>query len=157
MTIAAETVAAETVLPRTVTVALTGVAVATTSCTPPARPANNVAANKQIAAAQLAARGWAGQMSCLDNLWTHESSWNVYATNPSSGAYGSLFYTILSFHAAHVFVGLVVIAVVLLRAALGHFTRERHLAVTNAAWYWHFVDVVWLFVLTSLYFTPRFS
>ncbi|GJG86951.1 hypothetical protein tb265_21320 [Gemmatimonadetes bacterium T265] len=76
---------------------------------------------------------------------------------PQSGAYGSLFYTITGFHGAHVFVGLVVIAVLLVRALLGHFTRERHLAVTNASWYWHFVDVVWLFVLTSLYLTPRFT
>lgn len=67
-------------------VALAGVA-ATASCSPP-RPANNVAHNKQIAFSQLAARGWANQAQCLDNLWTHESSWNVYATNPSSGAYG---------------------------------------------------------------------
>ncbi len=74
-----------------------------------------------------------------------------------SGAYGSLFYTITGFHGAHVFVGIVVITVVLVRALLGHFTAERHLAVTNASWYWHFVDVVWLFVLTSLYFTPRFT
>jgi hypothetical protein len=47
-----------------------------------------VALNKQIAWDQLVARGWAGQAQCLVNLWTHESSWNVYATNPSSGAYG---------------------------------------------------------------------
>jgi hypothetical protein len=68
-------------------IALAGVA-ATTSCSPPPRPANNVALNKQIAWNQLVARGWASQAQCLVNLWTHESSWNVYATNPSSGAYG---------------------------------------------------------------------
>ena len=69
-----------------VAVALAGVA-ATTSCSPP-RPANSVTHNKQVAFAQLSARGWTSQAQCLDNLWTHESSWNVYATNPSSGAYG---------------------------------------------------------------------
>jgi hypothetical protein len=71
--------------------AAAGLAVVTattiTSCSPP-RPPNNVALNKQIAWDQLVARGWAGQAQCLVNLWTHESSWNVYATNPSSGAYG---------------------------------------------------------------------
>jgi hypothetical protein len=68
-------------------VALAGVTAATTSCTPP-RPANDVTHNKQVAFAQLNARGWTNQASCLENLWQHESSWNVYATNPSSGAYG---------------------------------------------------------------------
>ena len=76
---------------------------------------------------------------------------------PQTDAYGSLFWTITGFHAAHVFVGLLVIGVVLVRTLLGHFTAERHLAVTNASWYWHFVDVVWLFVFTTLYLSPRLS
>ena len=76
---------------------------------------------------------------------------------PQSGAYGSLFWTITAFHGAHVFVGLLAIAVVLVRAMLGHFDAERRLAVTNASWYWHFVDVVWLFVFTSLYLSPRLA
>ena len=42
------------------------------------------------------------------------------------------------------------------RAWLGHFSARRHLAVTNVSWYWHFVDVVWLAVFTSLYLSPRF-
>ena len=72
-----------------------------------------------------------------------------------SNAYGSLFFTITGFHGAHVLVGLLVNVVVQLRAWLGHFTAERHLAVTNAALYWHFVDVVWLVVFTSLYLVPH--
>ena len=75
---------------------------------------------------------------------------------PRSGAYGSLFFTITGFHGAHVAIGLLMIAVVALRAWLGHFSARRHLAVTNVAWYWHFVDVVWLAVFTSLYLSPRF-
>jgi len=55
----------------------------------------------------------------------------------------------------HVIVGLIILAYILLRASLGHFTAERHLAVSTAAIYWHFVDVVWLFVFTSLFLTPR--
>jgi hypothetical protein len=43
---------------------------------------------QQIAARLLAERGWSGQFSCLDALWTRESGWNIYAENPSSGAYG---------------------------------------------------------------------
>jgi heme/copper-type cytochrome/quinol oxidase subunit 3 len=74
---------------------------------------------------------------------------------PSTDAYGSLFYTITGFHGAHVALGLLMIAVVALRAALGHFSAGRHLAVTNVSWYWHFVDVVWLAVFASLYLSPR--
>ena len=74
---------------------------------------------------------------------------------PSTDAYGSLFFTITGFHGAHVAVGLLMIAVVALRAALGHFSAGRHLAVSNATWYWHFVDAVWLVVFTSLYLSPR--
>jgi cytochrome c oxidase subunit I+III len=69
-------------------------------------------------------------------------------------AYGSLFYTITGFHAAHVLVGLLMLGVVLTRAFLGHFGAERHEAVSNAALYWHFVDAVWLAVFTSLYVSP---
>lgn len=72
-----------------------------------------------------------------------------------SNAYGGLFFTITGFHGAHVFVGLLMNLVVQVRAWLGHFTAERHLAVTNVALYWHFVDAVWLAVFFSLYITPR--
>jgi cytochrome c oxidase subunit I+III len=74
--------------------------------------------------------------------------------SPTHDAYGSLFYTITGFHGAHVFVGLVMLAVVLVRALRGHFSAERHEAFSNVAMYWHFVDVVWLAVFTSLYISP---
>ncbi|HET9777097.1 MAG TPA: cbb3-type cytochrome c oxidase subunit I, partial [Gemmatimonadaceae bacterium] len=70
-------------------------------------------------------------------------------------AYGSLFYTITGFHGAHVIVGLLMLVVVFIRAARGHFRAGRHEAITNVALYWHFVDVVWLAVFTSLYITPH--
>ncbi len=76
---------------------------------------------------------------------------------PRTDAYGSLFYTITGFHGAHVAVGLLMLLVVTARACLGHFAAGRHLAVTNTAWYWHFVDVVWLAVFTSLYLSPRLA
>jgi cytochrome c oxidase subunit I+III len=74
---------------------------------------------------------------------------------PVHEAYGSLFYTITGFHGAHVFVGLMMLCVVLVRALLGHFEDGRHEAVSNAALYWHFVDAVWLAVFTTLYITPH--
>jgi len=77
------------------------------------------------------------------------------ALSPTKTAYGSLFYTITGFHGAHVFVGLIMLVVVLVRALRGHFAAGRHEAVSNAAAYWHFVDAVWLAVFTSLYITPH--
>jgi len=70
-------------------------------------------------------------------------------------AYGSLFYTITGFHGAHVLVGLLLLVVVLIRSMRGHFSRARHEAITNVALYWHFVDLVWLAVFTTLYLTPH--
>lgn len=74
---------------------------------------------------------------------------------PTTNAYASLFYLITGFHGAHVAVGLLMIAVVAVRAVLGHFDARRHEAVTNVSWYWHFVDVVWLAVFTTLYLLPH--
>lgn len=72
-------------------------------------------------------------------------------------AYSGLFFTITGLHGAHVFVGLVINVVVQVWAWRGWFTADRHLAVTNAAMYWHFVDAVWIVVFVSLYITPRLS
>jgi heme/copper-type cytochrome/quinol oxidase subunit 3 len=69
-------------------------------------------------------------------------------------AYGSLFFTITGFHGAHVAAGLIMVAVISVRSFLGHFNTEHHDAVTNVSWYWHFVDVIWLTVFTSLYLSP---
>ncbi len=72
-----------------------------------------------------------------------------------SDAYGSFFYLITGLHGAHVALGLLMLLYVLVRAFAGHFDRIHHSAVRNAILYWHFVDVVWLFVFTTLYLLPR--
>jgi heme/copper-type cytochrome/quinol oxidase subunit 3 len=72
-----------------------------------------------------------------------------------ANAYASLFFVITGFHSVHVFVGLLMNAFVQLRAWLGHFTKERHLAVQNASWYWHFVDAVWIFIFLIVYLSPH--
>lgn len=74
---------------------------------------------------------------------------------PATDAYGSLFFTITGFHGAHVFAGLLMNVVIQVRAWCGHFTAKHHLAVSNVALYWHFVDVVWIVVFASLYLSPR--
>jgi heme/copper-type cytochrome/quinol oxidase subunit 3 len=75
---------------------------------------------------------------------------------PDANAYAASFYTITSFHALHVMTGLLLLGYTELRALLGHFDGEQHLAVKNVGLYWHFVDVVWLAIFTTLYLSPRF-
>ena len=77
-----------------------------------------------------------------------------YVTAPftiSDGVYGSTFYMATGFHGFHVFVGTCFIAVCAVRLYLNHFSREHHFGFEAAAWYWHFVDVVWLFLFVSIY------
>jgi cytochrome c oxidase subunit III len=75
---------------------------------------------------------------------------------PWDHAYAASFYTITSFHALHVISGLLLLGYALLRALLGHFDGEQHLAVKNVGLYRHFVDAVWLVIFTTLYLSPRF-
>jgi len=66
----------------------------------------------------------------------------------SSGVFGSTFFMLTGFHGFHVFVGMLMLLFITLRLQKGHFTKDRHFGFEGAAWYWHFVDVVWL----GLYF-----
>ena len=65
--------------------------------------------------------------------------------------YGSTFFMATGFHGFHVIVGTVFLIVVLFRVLAGHFTEKHHFGFEAAAWYWHFVDVVWLFLFVSIY------
>ena len=65
--------------------------------------------------------------------------------------YGANFFMATGFHGFHVIVGTILLAVCLYRARLGHFTPKQHLGFEAAAWYWHFVDVVWLFLFAGIY------
>ncbi|MBC6405712.1 MAG: cytochrome c oxidase subunit 3 [Rhodospirillales bacterium] len=65
--------------------------------------------------------------------------------------YSSVFYMATGFHGFHVIVGTTFLIVCLFRAMAGHFTREKHNGFEAAAWYWHFVDVVWLFLFICVY------
>jgi cytochrome c oxidase subunit 3 len=69
----------------------------------------------------------------------------------SSGVFGSTFYTLTGFHGAHVAGGAVFILIVLLRARSGQFTARYHDTVEMASYYWHFVDVVWLGLFSTIY------
>jgi cytochrome c oxidase subunit III len=67
------------------------------------------------------------------------------------GVYPSTFFLATGFHGFHVIIGTIFLAVCLFRAWKGHFTPNRHFGFEAAAWYWHFVDVVWLFLFASIY------
>jgi cytochrome c oxidase subunit 3 len=65
--------------------------------------------------------------------------------------FGSCFYLATGFHGFHVFVGTISLLIALIRIILNHFTNSHHFGFESAAWYWHFVDVIWLFLFLSIY------
>ena len=69
----------------------------------------------------------------------------------SDSVFGSCFFLTTGFHGFHVFVGTVALIISLIRIVLNHFTSEHHFGFESAAWYWHFVDVVWLFLFIAVY------
>ena len=69
----------------------------------------------------------------------------------SSGAYGTTFFMLTGFHGFHVFVGMLMLLFITIRIMRGHFTPDRHFGFEGAAWYWHFVDVVWLGLYIVVY------
>lgn len=69
----------------------------------------------------------------------------------ADSVYGSTFFMATGFHGAHVIIGTTFIAVCFVRTLFSHFTRQHHFGFEAAAWYWHFVDVVWLFLFVSIY------
>jgi cytochrome c oxidase subunit 3 len=70
----------------------------------------------------------------------------------TGGVYPSTFFLATGFHGFHVIVGTIFLFVCLIRSIKGHFTPARHFGFEAAAWYWHFVDVVWLFLFICIYF-----
>jgi cytochrome c oxidase subunit 3 len=69
----------------------------------------------------------------------------------TSGIYGSTFFMLTGFHGMHVTIGAIMLTVIWLRSVKGHFTAKDHFAFEAAAWYWHFVDVVWLGLYVFVY------
>jgi cytochrome c oxidase subunit 3 len=69
----------------------------------------------------------------------------------TSGIYGTTFYLLTGFHGFHVTIGTIMLIVVWVRCLKGHFSADHHFAFEGVAWYWHFVDVVWLFLFIFVY------
>lgn len=77
--------------------------------------------------------------------------YNVADFRLSDGVYGSTFYMATGFHGFHVFIGTIFLTVCLIRLIQYQLTQQHHFGFEAAAWYWHFVDVVWLFLFVSIY------
>jgi len=83
----------------------------------------------------------------------YEYAHAAFAFNRDNGGniYGSTFFMATGFHGFHVIIGTIFLTVCLFRAMAGHFTPKQHFGFEAAAWYWHFVDVVWLFLFSCIY------
>ena len=84
-------------------------------------------------------------------LLTQAREYSRIGFSPSDGAFGSVFYGLTGLHGAHVFVGLTILTFATIRAFRGHFTAEDHRGVEISGIYWHFVDVMWIVVYTTVY------
>ena len=80
--------------------------------------------------------------------------WKEKTFTLSSRAYGSFYFVITGFHLAHVIVGMGVLGAVFVWSLMGYFSPERRLHVTISGAYWHFVDVVWVFVFSTFFIAP---
>jgi cytochrome c oxidase subunit III len=87
------------------------------------------------------------------SIQAYEYAHAAFAFSRENGGniYSSTFYMATGFHGFHVLIGTIFLIVCLFRAAAGHFTPKQHFGFEAAAWYWHFVDVVWLFLFTCIY------
>jgi cytochrome c oxidase subunit 3 len=86
---------------------------------------------------------------CFTGLQAYEYSHAAFGFR--DGIYSSTFFMATGFHGFHVMIGTIFLAVCWLRAYLGHFKPDHHFGFEAAAWYWHFVDVVWLFLFVCIY------
>ena len=83
--------------------------------------------------------------------WEYSHLYQDLNLRLDSGIYGSTFFMLTGFHGFHVTMGATMLVVIMIRAAKGHFTPENHFAFEAVAWYWHFVDVVWLGLFIFVY------
>ena len=71
--------------------------------------------------------------------------------SPADNAQGTIFYCLTGLHGSHVFIGLMLLAMVMVRAFRGHYSAKEHRGVEVPGIYWHFVDIMWIFVFSTLY------
>jgi cytochrome c oxidase subunit 3 len=84
-------------------------------------------------------------------IYEYGHAWGELGLQLGTGIYGSTFFMLTGFHGLHVLVGAIMLVVIWLRTLVGHFTPRQHFAFEAVAWYWHFVDVVWLGLFIFVY------
>ena len=83
--------------------------------------------------------------------WEYHHAYTELGLTMGAGVYGATFFMLTGFHGFHVTLGAIMLAVVAGRSLSGHFDAKRHFAFEAVAWYWHFVDVVWLLLFVVVY------
>ena len=84
-------------------------------------------------------------------MWEYSHAYKDLGLQLSTGIYGSTFFMLTGFHGLHVTLGAIMLVVIWFRTMKGHFTPQRHFGFEAVAWYWHFVDVVWLGLFVFVY------
>jgi cytochrome c oxidase subunit 3 len=105
---------------------------------------------RQLQAGLLCTFSLGGLFLLLQAIEYHHA-WTAQHLTLAAGAYGMTFYMLTGLHGLHVLLGSIMLLVVWLRVLRGHFDRQHHFAFEAAAWYWHFVDVVWLLLFVLVY------
>lgn len=93
-------------------------------------------------------------LACLYGLlfsWLQFLEYGLATFSINDSIYGSVFYMATGFHGIHVIIGTIMLSIAYFRVVKNHFSKTRHLGFEVAAWYWHFVDVVWLFLYIFIY------
>ena len=109
------------------------------------------AANRKLLIAMLGATFVLGFLFVGLQAYEYAHAYQHMNLTLHSGVYGSTFFMLTGFHGLHVTLGAIMLLVIWLRCLAGHFTPERHFAFEGVAWYWHFVDVVWLGLFIFVY------
>jgi cytochrome c oxidase subunit 3 len=104
-----------------------------------------------VLTAFLAATFVLGFMFVYLQATEYHEAWTELGLRLSTGIYGSTFFMLTGFHGLHVTIGAIMLTIIWLRVVKGHFTPQRHFAFEAVAWYWHFVDVVWLGLFIFVY------
>ncbi len=99
----------------------------------------------------LAATVFLGFLFVACQAYEYHEAYTEMGLTLGSGIYGSTFFMLTGFHGLHVTIGSIMLAVILFRSWKGHFSPENHFAFEGVAWYWHFVDVVWLGLFIFVY------
>jgi cytochrome c oxidase subunit 3 len=107
--------------------------------------------HRVLLAVMLAATFLLGFSFVSLQAYEYHHAWTELGLQLGTGVYGSTFFMLTGFHGLHVTIGAIMLTVIWLRVLRGHFTPERHFAFEAVAWYWHFVDVVWLGLFIFVY------